>query len=560
MTVQNGDAPEKTEAVITERHSNAPRTNPNDKGSRFGGLSGSVEASIASSIDKHLGSLTAPYPLTAAELGHLSSERTRAALADLLEKGIRAHVGDTTEGKHDDPEKPSPQKKLENDVMKLAERIRSSGEPHPDEDDAHDEESLKNADMAANVLTSVLLRSSPESGIDPREVEHRQEVFGSNALTEKKLDSFLELCWEAVQDFVLIMLIVLGIISIVVEVTTLEEGGSCKTCWIEGAAILCSVCIVVLVTASIDYVKQFAFIRLSKSLHETNTKSVIRDGKQVSVTDDDIVVGDILSVNSHALASIPADCVLLGPPADLKMNESSLTGESRMISKQPGDVILSGTNAVQGSGKMVVIAVGPNSVAGKIKARVYESEDLDDELDGEDENSPLFVKLDDIAKRIGIAGSVAASIAFIGSCIIGLAIEGDDAKEIIEYLVTAITVLAVAVPEGLPLAVTLSLAFSSNKMMKEQNLVKHLDACETMGCATTICTDKTGRFLLAEVAENDIAFGLPAHTSLSKKMCRNPYCQQNDYSSPFCRKRKLRCRRPGKNIGRLCQNASWWRF
>jgi len=377
------------------------------------------------------------------------------------------------------------------------ERIRAAGEPDHDEHKHKDEEAEKNADMAANVLTTVLLRSSPENGLDPREVEHRREIFGSNALTEKTLDSFLKLCWEAVQDFVLIMLIVLGIIGITVEVTThKKDGESCPTCWIEGAAILCSVCIVVLVTAGIDYAKQFAFIRLSKSLHETNTKSVIRDGKQVSVVDDDIVVGDILSVNSHNLASIPADCILLGPPSDLKMNESSLTGESHLISKHPGDVILSGTNAAQGSAKMVVIAVGPNSVSGKIKARVYESQDHEDELGGDDENSPLFVKLDNIAKNIGICGMIAASAAFIGSMVAGWLNDEITGERVIDYLVTAITVLAVAVPEGLPLAVTLSLAFSSNKMMKDMNLVKHLDACETMGCATTICTDKTGKYAL----------------------------------------------------------------
>lgn len=83
-------------------------------------------------------------------------------------------------------------------------------------------------------------------------------------------------------------------------------------------------------------------------------------------------------------------------------------------------------------------------------------------------------------------------MSFIGSCVVGLAIEGDDPDRVPYYVVTAITVLAVVVPEGLPLAVTLALAFSSSKMMTEQNLVKHLDACETMGCATTICTDKTG--------------------------------------------------------------------
>lgn len=502
MPIANGDSnyvsgEEEAAPAATSNSGHSPATNGStgahgDMGSRFGGLSGAVENSVNSSIDKHLGSFSAPFPVTATDLSDLSENRSREALATILEKGVKAVAGAPS-----DVEAPSSNAVLGTDVKKLVEQMRAEiklGEL--DEHSPEAAEADKNADVAANVLTSVLLRSSPEIGIDPREVEHRKDIFGSNALTEKKLDSFLALCYDAIQDFVLIMLIVLGIISIVVEVTT-HEGG-CSTCWIEGAAILCSVCIVVLVTAGIDYAKQFAFLRLTRSLYETNTKSVIRDGKQVSVTDDDIVVGDILSVNSHSLASIPADCVLLGPAADLKMDESTLTGESHMISKKPGDVVLSGTSAVQGSGKMVVIAVGVYSVAGKIKARVYETGDADDDgLDGDDVNSPLFVKLDAIAKRIGVAGTVAASIAFIGSCIIGLAIQNDPIKDIVDYIVTAITVLAVAVPEGLPLAVTLALAFSSNKMMKEQNLVKHLDACETMGCATTICTDKTGKILLA---------------------------------------------------------------
>jgi Ca2+ transporting ATPase len=415
-------------------------------------------------------------------------------LIDILEKGVPT---DAKAEEAADAETPSSRRKMHFEVHQLIEKMKSdeSKGPFP-EHSPEGVEADKNADIGANILTSLLLRSSPESGIDPREVEHRREVFGSNEITEKKLDSFCKLCWEAVQDFVLIMLIVLGVISVVVETTIgLEDDENCGPCWIEGAAILCSVCIVVFVTAGIDYAKQFAFIRLTKSLHETNTKAVIRDQKQVSVIDDDIVVGDILSVNSHNLASIPADCILLGPTADLKMDESTLTGESKAVTKKPGDVILSGTTAIQGSGKMVVIAVGVYSVAGRIKARIYESEDHVDELEGEDDNSPLFVKLDLIAKQIGIAGTVAAAVAFIASCIIGLAIEGDDVSRIVDYLIVSITVLAVAVPEGLPLAVTLALAFSSNKMMAEQNLVKHLDACETMGCATTICTDKTGKFL-----------------------------------------------------------------
>jgi calcium-translocating P-type ATPase len=476
-----------------------------DQDTRFGGLAGAVEASVNSSVDKHLGSATGPYAVTAVELGMLSTERTRLALALVLERGIlggsssnscKVSASNAATSSNDvvDLESPSSKNKLKQDVLKLVASMRTQEEGSTHQEYSPEaQEADKNADMAANVLTSVILKSSPETGIDPREVEHRRAVFGSNAIADKETDSFLKLCFEAVQDFVLIMLIVLGIISIVVEVTTLGVDEDCTTCWIEGAAILVSVLIVVFVTAGIDYIKQFQYIRLTRSLYETNTKAVIRDGKQVAVTDHDIVVGDILSVNSHSLASIPADCIVLGPATDLKVDESTLTGESKLISKKPGDIVLSGTSAVQGSGKMVVIAVGINSVAGKIKARVYDSDDaLEDGLDGDDDNSPLFVKLDVIAKRIGVAGTVAALIAFIGSCVIGLGIEGDSADKIIDYLVTAITVLAVAVPEGLPLAVTLALAFSSNKMMKESNLVKHLDACETMGCATTICTDKTG--------------------------------------------------------------------
>ncbi|KAL7540993.1 hypothetical protein ACHAXR_010547 [Thalassiosira sp. AJA248-18] len=353
-------------------------------------------------------------------------------------------------------------------------------------------------EMAANALATVILRSKPEEGItgEQSDVDFRREQFGTNAIADKKLDSFLKLCWDAVQDFVLIMLIILGIIGIAVETTIgLEEGEKCGACWLEGAAILAAVLIVVLVTATIDYHKQFAFVRLTRSLHDTNTKVVIRNGHQVSVIDDDIVVGDILSVNAHNLASIPADCVVLGPPISggLKMDESSLTGESVLIAKNPGDIILSGTTAVQGSSKMVVIAVGVNSVAGKIKAHVYDSTDHEGEgLDGDDE-SPLFIKLEKIAKQIGMAGTGAALLSLAVNCIKGFAFGDENPKDVlIEYIVVAITVLAVAVPEGLPLAVTLALAFSSNKMMKEQNLVKHLDACETMGCATTICTDKTG--------------------------------------------------------------------
>jgi len=285
------------------------------------------------------------------------------------------------------------------------------------------------------------------------------------------------------------------IMSIAIEMYVSDD---CTTCFIEGGAILMSVTIVTLVTAGIDYAKQGALARLNDSLDKKNTKIIIRNGKQMEVTDADIVVGDILSVNSHNLANIPADCMLLGPQTlDLKMNESSLTGESIAVHKYPGDVVLSGTNAVEGTGKMVVIAVGVNSVAGKIKARVY-ADGTGDETE-EQEDTPLTQKLEVIAGQIGLGGTVASVVSFLVMTVLGVYMKKGGYENIVEYFIVAITVLAVAVPEGLPLAVTLALAFSSNKMMSDQNLVKHLESCETMGCATTICTDKTGTLTTNEM-------------------------------------------------------------
>jgi len=328
-----------------------------------------------------------------------------------------------------------------------------------------------------------------------------------------------------------------------------EENKKCGGCWLEGAAILTSVCIVMLVTAGIDYMKQFAFRRLNSSLEERNTKLVIRGsiggsigsggtsggvtvtGRQVVVTDKDIVVGDILSVNSHSLASIPADCILLGPAIDLQMDESSLTGESNPVHKAPGDIILSGTNAIQGSGKMVVVAVGIHSVAGRIKARVYESGDDEEDMEGDDE-TPLYQKLDAIAKQIAWAGTIAAIFAFAVSAGIGLGHHKKEWKSLIDYFIVAVTVLAVAVPEGLPLAVVLALAFSSNQMMGENNMVKSLDACETMGCATTICTDKTGTLTANQMTARAIYVNGKNSVCDDPKITLADFVTQNDQLPP----------------------------
>lgn len=495
-TVENGSKEEESavESGVTSTYEAVSST--------LSSLSSNIHTALSSIVDCHRrNNKQYEFNITPDQLSHLSQERNRLTLVDLLEKYVQSSSSSSSSDMNnvDVEAQGKSSQQVNSYIMDLVQSIRQYYNEKESSTKTNDEikEQDQCAELAATTLATVLLRSSPEWGLskDDNELQHRISTFGSNSIADKKLASFLQLCWEALQDFVLIMLICLGVVGIVVETTIgLDEGESCGHCWLEGFAILMSVCIVMLVTAGIDYAKQFAFKRLTDSLNESNTKCVIRDGETHFVQDSDLVVGDILSVNSHSLASIPADCVLLGPSMDLYMDESTLTGESKHISKKAGDVILSGTTAVQGSGKMVIIAVGTNSVAGKIKARVYESEDHDGDNElGGDEDSPLFVKLEIIAKQIGWAGTIAALLSFAVSCGIGFGYWKRAVKEyLVEYFMVAVTVLAVAVPEGLPLAVTLALAFSSNKMMKDQNLVKHLNACETMGCATTICTDKTG--------------------------------------------------------------------
>lgn len=501
----------------------------------------STELTLSSFSDIFPSSIRPRFDTTSKDLSDLSKDRSREALIQVFEKFIISSEASVSSNDIESPNVMGKARGLMQEMIRVLTQDKDFVMYKEQQDlpfSMQEEELLnQNMELAAVALTNIILRSSPEKGLSLNMglesdgkgtlvdtsnddlhpvLAHRADFFGRNAIKEKKLKSFLYLCYEAVQDFVLIMLIIMGVVTIAVETTIgLEEGEPCGTCWLEGFAILTSVTIVVLVTAGIDYMKQIAFRRLSRNLELRNTKSVIRDGEQMVVTDAEIVVGDVVSVNSHSLASIPADCVLLGPSMDLKVNESSLTGESRAVSKNPGDVLLSGTNAVQGSGKMVVIAVGKHSVAGKIKARVYESADAEGTMEG-DEETPLYQKLDKIAKQIGWAGTIAALLAFVVSTSIGLGYQKEDIKEIIRYFIVAVTVLAVAVPEGLPLAVVLALAFSSNKMMGENNMVKTLAACETMGCATTICTDKTGTLTANKMTARAI------YTAGKNYVCQDP--------------------------------------
>uniref|UniRef100_A0A8C0LEL2 Calcium-transporting ATPase n=1 Tax=Canis lupus dingo TaxID=286419 RepID=A0A8C0LEL2_CANLU len=416
------------------------------------------------------------------------------------------------------------------------------------------------------------LKTSPNEGLsgNPADIERREAVFGKNFIPPKKPKTFLQLVWEALQDVTLIILEIAAIVSLGLsfyqppegdnalcgEVSVGEEEGEGETGWIEGAAILLSVVCVVLVTAFNDWSKEKQFRGLQSRIEQEQKFTVIRGGQVIQIPVADITVGDIAQVKYGDL--LPADGILI-QGNDLKIDESSLTGESDHVKKSldKDPLLLSGTHVMEGSGRMVVTAVGVNSQTGIIftllgaggeeeekkdekkkekknkkqdgaienrnKAKAQDGAAMEmqplkseeggdgDEKDKKKANLPkkeksvLQGKLTKLAVQIGKAGLLMSAITVI-ILVLYFVIDTFWVQKrpwlaectpiyiqyFVKFFIIGVTVLVVAVPEGLPLAVTISLAYSVKKMMKDNNLVRHLDACETMGNATAICSDKTG--------------------------------------------------------------------
>ncbi|KAI1892337.1 hypothetical protein AGOR_G00132320 [Albula goreensis] len=415
-----------------------------------------------------------------------------------------------------------------------------------------------------------LLRTSPTEGLsdNPADLEKRGETFGQNFIPPKQPKTFLQLVWEALQDVTLIILEIAAIISLGLsfyhppEEENAEcgkgsgaspEEGEAEAGWIEGAAILLSVICVVLVTAFNDWSKEKQFRGLQSRIEQEQRFTVVRNGSVIQIPVAEMVVGDVAQVKYGDL--LPADGILI-QGNDLKIDESSLTGESDHVRKsvEKDPMLLSGTHVMEGSGRMLVTAVGVNSQTGIIftllgagEGEEEKKEKKGKQQDGSVENSQnkakkqdgavamemqplksaeggeveerekkkanvpkkeksvLQGKLTKLAVQIGKAGLVMSAITVI-ILVLYFVIETFVVERrvwiaactpvyvqyFVKFFIIGVTVLVVAVPEGLPLAVTISLAYSVKKMMKDNNLVRHLDACETMGNATAICSDKTG--------------------------------------------------------------------
>lgn len=258
------------------------------------------------------------------------------------------------------------------------------------------------------------------------------------------------------------------------------------TGYVEGCAILAAVLVVSIVTACNDYQKETQFRALSKANDDVQVL-VKRDNRIVSIPIDEIVLGDVICV--EAGDSIPCDGLLVKADS-LSIDESALTGEPMDVEKNlvHDPFVLSGCIATAGTAEFLAIAVGKDSQWGIIKAH----------LEKEQDQTPLQEKLDHMAQVIGYVGMAAAAATFLAMMFIYCVVQPEYLKDTsffahaLDAFIIGVTIVVVAVPEGLPLAVTIALAYSTKKMLRDKNLIRHLAACETMGNATNICSDKTG--------------------------------------------------------------------
>ena len=342
------------------------------------------------------------------------------------------------------------------------------------------------------------LESSLDNGLSSSMITNMRVKYGENTIPEPESATWLELFWESFEDQTVIILLVSAAVSLAIGVYQSPTEG-----WIEGSTIFLAVFIVAVVTACNNYEKEKQFRSLSIKEKDT-TISVRRDGDLKIISVNDIVVGDIVVLGTGD--KIPADGILIDG-SDVKCDESSMTGESDEVEKSaPNSVdyfMLSGTTVTSGYCSMLVIAVGINSRWGQVVGEV------------ERMPTPLQEKLEVMADLIGKGGIIAATGTFIGMLAMWYLHPETHTlslfEQTLEAFIMAVAIVVVAVPEGLPLAVTLSLAFSSGEMMKDNNLIRHLEACETMGNATTICSDKTGtltknKMTVVEVVVSDKHF------------------------------------------------------
>jgi len=343
------------------------------------------------------------------------------------------------------------------------------------------------------------LKTNIEFGIksddhDFGDIAIRKQVFGSNTYKKPPSKSFIHFVFEAFKDVTILILLVCATLSLGFGIKQhgIKEG------WYDGGSIFLAVFIVISMSSISNFKQNKQFDKLSQASNDIQI-DLVRSGRRLKVSIFDIVVGDVVCLKIGD--QVPADGLFVDGHS-LRVDESSMTGESDHveINRNFHPFLLSGTKVVDGYAKMLVTSVGMNTTWGQMMSSI--SNDIDEE-------TPLQTRLNKLTSSIGKVGLVVAFLVLVVLLIryfTGNTKTDDGVREfngrktsfddvmnaIIGIIADAVTIVVVAIPEGLPLAVTLTLAYSMKKMMADQAMVRKLSACETMGSATTICTDKTG--------------------------------------------------------------------
>ena len=397
------------------------------------------------------------------------------------------------------------------------------------------------------------LKTNIEKGI--KSVDHREEIYGSNKDYSSPLPPFRLYLLEAIEDPMVQLLILCALISIILGCTLSDDTSKD---WIDGLSMIIAVIIVVMVESITKYQEKKQLSEINQRQAKEVKYKIIRKGIVEEKLYEEILVGDLIFINYGEI--IPVD-ILLTEGNGIKMDEFELTGEALHARKEiypkcqeikdkggnnvPSPLILSGTKCVQGNGKGIVLCVGSHSQKNIARSLI--------ETDKENDQSHLADNIEKITKIIAMFGFIAGTIILI-SLFIQFGIEfqknmkiyknyislrviiksylfnfphtindniikgivtNDDvtnptsmiAKKILDILILSLSIVVIAIPEGLSSAVTLSVAFSLNKMMDNKNYIKKIEACENMGSANYICTEKTGILTTSEMTITNIIIG-----------------------------------------------------
>ncbi|POR33820.1 Calcium-transporting ATPase [Tolypocladium paradoxum] len=356
----------------------------------------------------------------------------------------------------------------------------------------------------ASVAAHLSLRIGETS--DPHFVD-RKRIFGTNRLPRRRHKSFLRLMWIAFNDKLLILLTISASISLAIGIyqsvgiyyqTGSAEADTAHIEWVDGLTVVIAILVIVFASAANDWQQNHKFEKLNERNAQREV-TVVRSGKAQKIWIHEVLVGDVMHIEAGEIVAV--DGVLI-QASGLHIDESPISGESAMVHKTvPTDhdashalladpFILSGTTVSRGVGRYLVASIGANSTYGRTLMSLREDV----------EETPLQARLGRLGKQLIIFGAVAGSIFFFIQFVtyliqlkhMGNKDPSSKAEDFFRILIISITVVVIAVPEGLALNVSVALAFATNRMLQDNNLVRLIRSCEIMGNATCICSDKTG--------------------------------------------------------------------